>query len=82
MTNVVSLFLTFCSFRRFNHELNSRLIKVNVENGWIQFKVCYANKNIKAKHKEMEKEMEIFRSIRETLIQINLYEAKAQMLMH
>ena len=47
-------------------------------------KVCYVNKNIKAKHKEMEKEneMTVYRSIRETLIQINLYHAAAQMLMH
>ena len=45
-------------------------------------KVCYVNKNIKAKHKEMEKEMTIYRSIRETLIQVKLYEATAQMLMH
>lgn len=71
------VYLSSCSLRRFNHELNSRLIKVNIENGGIPVKkVCYVNKNIKHQHKEMKKKkhIKIHRLIQKTLLQINLYE--------
>jgi len=66
--------LSSFSLTRFNHKLNSRLIKVNVENGGIPVKkVCYVNKNMKHQHKEMKKKkhIKIYRLLQKTLLQIN-----------